>query len=78
MSWLLPRMVGINLAAELMLVGRFVAAVEADQCGIATLVGDGDVIDAALSLSAEITDRGPHDQAGPSGRTSRRSRSKPH
>jgi len=59
LSWLLPRLVGASKAFEIMLTGRFVEAEEADHLGLAQLVADGPVLDAALAVARQITAHSP-------------------
>jgi enoyl-CoA hydratase/carnithine racemase len=57
---LLPRRIGWNRAADLILTGRQVAAVEAYRLGLADrLVAPGSARDAALRLATEIAARSP-------------------
>ena len=59
-SWLLPRLVGASKAFELMLTGRLIDAAEADRIGLVSrVVPDGEVVDAALELAAEISANSP-------------------
>ena len=55
-SYMLPRIVGVTLAAELMLTGRRVGAAEAERMGLLNrVVAPEAVLDAALELGASIT-----------------------
>lgn len=59
-SWLLPRLVGLGLANEILLTGRFVAADEAERIGLVNRVVPADrLLDEALSLAAIITQNSP-------------------
>ena len=59
-SWLLPRLVGASKAFELMLTGRLIDAAEADRIGLVSrVVPDGQVVDAALEVAAEIAANSP-------------------
>lgn len=54
-SYLLPRVVGLGHASELMLTGRFIDADEASRIGLANrVVRPNELIDAALECAAEI------------------------
>jgi len=58
-AWLLPRIVGLGRAAELLMTGDFVSADEAHRIGLYNrVVADGDVLAAARSF-AETLGRGP-------------------
>lgn len=60
-SWALPRVVGLGIAAELMYTGRFVDAQEAARIGLANrVVEPEDLLDAALGLAEEITANSPY------------------
>lgn len=55
LSWLLPRLVGLSRAAELMLTGRRIDAAEAERIGLVhRVVPDGRVVEAALELAEAI------------------------
>ena len=59
-SWMLPRLIGASKAFELMLTGRLIDAAEADRIGLVSrVVPDGQVVDAALELAAEIAANSP-------------------
>lgn len=59
-SWLLPRMVGFERAAELLYTGRTVQAAEAERIGLVSrCVGEGEGLDAALELAGQITRLAP-------------------
>ncbi len=59
-SWLLPRIVGVARAQELMLTGRLFGAEEAYRIGLVTdVVDDGTVLDAALAKAEEILANSP-------------------
>jgi enoyl-CoA hydratase/carnithine racemase len=55
-SYMLPRIVGVTLAAELMLTGRRVHAAEAERMGLLNrVVPQADVLRTACELGASIT-----------------------
>jgi enoyl-CoA hydratase len=55
-SYMLPRIVGVTLAAELMLTGRRVTASEAERMGLLNrVVARDDLLDTACALGASIT-----------------------
>ncbi|HVF73540.1 MAG TPA: enoyl-CoA hydratase-related protein [Acidimicrobiales bacterium] len=55
LGWVLPRMVGMSRAAEIVLTSRKVDAQEAVDIGLVSrVVPDGAVVDAALDLAEEI------------------------
>ena len=59
-SWLLPRLIGAGPAFELLLTGRLVDADTALRLGIVTrVVPDGEVVDAALEVAAEVAANSP-------------------
>jgi enoyl-CoA hydratase len=59
-SYLLPRLVGLGHASEMMLSGRPVEAVEAHRIGLANrVVPDGDAVEAALELATHIVANSP-------------------
>jgi 3-hydroxyacyl-CoA dehydrogenase len=55
----LPRLVGVELALELMLSGQPVSADAAQKAGLVDKVTDGDLFAEALSFAATLTKRGP-------------------
>jgi enoyl-CoA hydratase/carnithine racemase len=58
-AWLLPRIVGIGKATELLMTGDFVTAEEALRIGLYNrVVPDGDALAAATAFAAELA-RGP-------------------
>jgi enoyl-CoA hydratase/carnithine racemase len=59
-SWLLPRVVGLGLASEILLTGRFVTAEESLRIGLSNrVVPAGDLIPAAAALAAQIAANSP-------------------
>jgi enoyl-CoA hydratase len=59
-SWTLPRLVGVGLAHEMMLTGRFVESDEAARVGLVLEVVDGDaLLDRALQEAAMIMTNTP-------------------
>lgn len=59
-SWLLPRLVGASRAYELMLTGRIIDAAEAERIGLVTrVVGDDELLDAALETAGQIAANSP-------------------
>ncbi len=60
MSYYLPRIVGLSLAADWMLTGRTVAAEEAYQRGLVSeLVDDDRLLERALELAGQIAAHSP-------------------
>jgi enoyl-CoA hydratase len=59
-SWLLPRVVGLGRASELMLTGRLIEAEEAERIGLVNAIADTDgLLDAAYDKAAEIARNSP-------------------
>jgi enoyl-CoA hydratase/carnithine racemase len=59
-SWLLPRIVGLGIANELLLTGRFVLPDEAERIGLVNRVTEpDDLIPTALELADSITRNSP-------------------
>jgi len=59
-SWLLPRVVGLGHASELMLTGRLVDAVEGHRIGLVNrVVEPGELMDAATGLAFEMVANSP-------------------
>lgn len=59
-SYLLPRVVGLGLASELMLTGRFIDAEEAASVGLVNRVVEAEsLLDEALLLAEQITHNSP-------------------
>lgn len=59
-SYWLPRTVGLGLAAELMMTGRFMGAEEAERRGVVNrVVPQDELLDAAVELAAEIARNSP-------------------
>jgi enoyl-CoA hydratase/carnithine racemase len=59
-SWLLPRIVGPALAAELAYTGRFMAADEAERAGLVNrVVAAADLLDEAIAMAALICANSP-------------------
>lgn len=62
-AWLLPRMIGRQRAAEILLSGRAVDAAEAERIGLVQAVHD-DVLEAALAWATDVaTNCSPHSLA---------------
>ena len=60
MSWFLPRMVGLSVAAELMMTGRFVDGRRAAAIGLVSdVVADADLDDAAKRMAADMLRASP-------------------
>jgi enoyl-CoA hydratase len=59
-SWMLPRIVGMGRAAEIMLTGRLLDAVYAERIGLVNAVHPGEeLLDRALELAGEIVANSP-------------------
>ncbi len=58
-TWMLPKLVGLDVAKELTFTGRMVGGEEAVRIGLATRVAD-DPRAEALALAAEIAGKSPH------------------
>jgi enoyl-CoA hydratase/carnithine racemase len=58
-TWMLPRLVGLDVAKELTFTGRMVSGEEAVRIGLATRVSD-DPRAEALALAREIAAKSPH------------------
>lgn len=58
-TWMLPKLVGLDVAKELTFTGRMVEGEEAVRIGLATRVAD-DPRAEALALAAEIAGKSPH------------------
>jgi enoyl-CoA hydratase/carnithine racemase len=54
MTWLLPRLVGLGVANDLLLSGRLVRAPEALQLGLVNRVVDGEVLEAATDYARQL------------------------
>jgi enoyl-CoA hydratase len=60
MSYYLPRIVGLSVAADWMLTGRTVSAEEAGRTGLVSeLVDDGRLLDRALQVASQIAAHSP-------------------
>jgi len=59
-SWMLPRIVGLGHASEILLTGRFVEATEAARIGLVNrVVSAEDLVTEAVTLAASITANSP-------------------
>ncbi|MDT2006892.1 enoyl-CoA hydratase/isomerase family protein [Rhodococcus opacus] len=59
-SWLLPRLVGLGHANEILMTGRIIEGAEAERIGLVNrTVDDGALLDAALSLAQQICANSP-------------------
>ena len=59
-SWLLPRLIGVSRAWELILTGRVIDATEADRLGIVSrTLPDDELMSACLAVAAEICANSP-------------------
>ena len=59
-SWLLPRVVGLGHASELMLTGRLIDAAEAERIGLVNrVVAADDLLDAATGVATETVANSP-------------------
>ena len=59
-SWMLPRIVGLGRAAEIMLTGRMVDATYAERIGLVNTVTEPDaLLDAAFDLAGEMVSNSP-------------------
>jgi len=58
-TWMLPRLVGLDVAKELTWTGRMVSGEECVRIGLATRVSDSP-LDDALALAREIAVKSPH------------------
>jgi 2-(1,2-epoxy-1,2-dihydrophenyl)acetyl-CoA isomerase len=59
-SWLLPRLVGLHRAKELVLLGDWIGAEEALRIGLVNrVVGDGDALHTARGLARRLADSSP-------------------
>ncbi|MBC8292814.1 MAG: enoyl-CoA hydratase/isomerase family protein [Proteobacteria bacterium] len=60
-SWLLPRIVGLSRANEILLTGRKVSAEEAERIGLVSrVVEDGALMDSCLDMAAAICELSTH------------------
>jgi enoyl-CoA hydratase len=60
-GWLLPRLIGASRANELLLTGRKVGAVEAQELGLVSrVVDDGKVLDEALDMAEAMSRFSPY------------------
>lgn len=57
-GWLLPRLVGLSQATELLMTGEFVSPARAREIGLYHQVVEGDVLPAATALAVKLA-RGP-------------------
>jgi enoyl-CoA hydratase/carnithine racemase len=60
-AWLLPRVVGFSMAAEMALTGEMLDAAQALACGLVSrVVPDAELLDSARALAARIAANPPH------------------
>lgn len=59
-GWLLPRLVGLSLATELLMTGEFISAARAKEIGLYHQLVEGNVMPAATALAEKLA-RGPRD-----------------
>lgn len=60
MSWLLPRIVGLGFASEMMLTGRVIDTAQAKEIGLINHLVEADVVGAARRLLAEMVANAPY------------------
>lgn len=56
-TWMLPRLIGVERAFDLLLSGRTITGVEAGELGLASRVVPDDVVAAAIAYAAELAAR---------------------